>query len=290
LAVAAWLSKRLGMTTRSVCCVLQDLFGLKLTPGGLTQALNRVADKVQPTFDQLVIDLRGQSAVWADETSWWVGGPGWWLWTFTAPDVTVYHVDHSRGRDVVLDMLGKDFAGVLTTDCLASYENLPYKMHKCYAHHLKAIAQAYEDAPSDYLVELRALLKAAMFLQAVRGDLSPPEWAQKRQYLEDRADELLVRTTPPMGADKVAARIRKRRRWLFTFLDDPSLEATNNRAERSLRPAVIARKLSCGNKTERGKHTWETLASLAATCHQRAQDFVEVLRPKLILAPLFPAR
>jgi hypothetical protein len=42
----------------------------------------------------------------------------------------------------------------------------------------------------------------------------------------------------------VANRLRKRRQWLFTFLDDASLEATNNRAERSLRPAVIARKLS----------------------------------------------
>jgi hypothetical protein len=290
LALAAWLSKRLGMTTRSVCKMLQGLFDLKLTPGGLTQALDRVADKAQPAFDQLVTGLRSRSAVWADETSWWVGGPGWWLWTFTSPDLTVYHVDSSRGRDVVLEMLGVDFKGVLTSDCLASYENLPYKMHKCYAHHLKAIAQAYEDDPSDYLVQLRGLLHAAMFLQGCRGDLSPPEWAEKRQHLEDRANELLLQTTPPAGAAKVVERIRKRQRWLFTFLENPTLEATNNRAERALRPAVIARKLSCGNKTERGKETWEILTSLAATCHQRGQDFVEFLRPLLTLAPVSPAR
>jgi hypothetical protein len=273
------------MTTRSVCKVLKQLFGLKLSPGGLTQALDRMADKLQPTFDQLVADLRRQSAVWADETSWWVGGPGWWLWTFTTRNETVYHVDRSRGRDVVLDMLGEDFKGVLTSDCLASYEKLPYRMQKCYFHHLKAIKQAYENDPSDYLVQLRAMLKAAMFLHTQRGDLSPPEWAKKRQCLEDRADELLLRTTPPIGAAKVAERIRKRHRWLFTFLDDPSLEATNNHAERSLRPAVIARKLSCGNKTTRGKQTWEILTSLAATCHQRDQDFVDFLRPHLILMP-----
>jgi hypothetical protein len=290
LALAAWLSKRLGMTTRSVCQVLHALFGLKLTPGGLTQALDRVADKTQPAFDQLITELRRQSGVWADETSWWVGRPGWWLWTFTSPDLTVYHVDRSRGRDVVLDMLGPDFTGVLTSDCLASYEKLPYKMHKCYAHHLKAIAQAQEDQPSDYLRQLRALLHAAIYLQAHRADLPPPEWPQRRQHLEDRADELLLRTTPPAGAAKVAERIRKRRHWLFTFLDDPSLEATNNRAERALRPAVIARKLSCGNKTERGKETWEILTSLAATCHQRGQDFPEFLRPMLTLAPTPQAR
>jgi transposase len=264
LALAAWLNKRLGMTTRSVCKLLHGLFSLKLTPGGLTQALDRVANKAQPAFDQLVTDLRGQSGTWVDETSWWVGGPGWWLWTFTSPDLTVYHVDASRGRNVVLEMLGQDFRGVLTSDCLASYENLPYpprrifdRMHKCYAHHLKAIAQAYEKEPSNYLLELRGVLHA---------------------------------TSPPTGAAKVTERIRKRRRWLFTFLDDPALEATNNRAERSLRPAVIARKLSCGNKTIRGKQTWETLTSLAATCHQRGQDFVDFLRPMLTPPSPYPAR
>ncbi len=267
--MAAWLSKRMGLTTRSVCKVLQAMFGLKITPGGLTQALDRVAGKLQPTLDDLIHGLRGQSGVWVDETSWWVGGPGWWLWTFTTPERTIYQVDRSRGREVVLDMLGPDFAEVLTSDCLASYENLPYKMHKCYAHHLKAIARAYRENPSDYLLQLRAMLHAAMFLQGHRGDLSPLDWAVKRQCLEARADELLLQTTPPTGAAKVAARLAKRRRWLFTFLDDSFLEATNNRAERSLRPAVIARKLSCGNKTLRGKHTWEILTSLAATCHQR---------------------
>ena len=83
--------------------------------------------------------------------------------------------------------------------------------------------------------------------------------------------------------ERVANRLRKGRQWLFTFLDHPGVEATNNRAERALRPAVIARKLSCGNKTERGKRTWEILASLAATCHQRGQDLTQHLRPYLIL-------
>jgi transposase len=288
-ALAAWLNKHLGLTTRSVCKLLGQLFGLKLTPGGLTQALARVAHRVQPAFDRLLADLRRQPGVWADETSWWVGGPGWWLWTFTTPDLTVYRVEASRGKDVVLDTLGPDFAGVLTSDCLASYENLPYKMHKCYSHHLQAISQAYQDQPSDYLAQLRSLLYGAMFLHKYRNGLSPPEWIRKRQALEERADELLWRTPPPLGAAKVAQRIRKRRHWLFTFLDDPALEATNNRAERALRPAVIARKLSCGNKTVRGKRTWEILTSLAVTCHQRGSDFIDYLRPRLTL-PLAPVR
>jgi hypothetical protein len=289
LSLAAWLNKHLGLTMRKTCRVLHDLSGLHLTPGGLSQALERMAHKLSPTFESLIHDLRNQPAVWADETSWWVGGPGWWLWTFTTPEMTVYRVDRSRGRDVVFDILGTEFKGVLTSDCLATYENLPFKMQKCYAHHLKAISEAAEDHPSAYLDQLRGLLRAAITLQALRQDLPPPEWTEKRQRLEDRADELLLRTTPPLGAAQVAERLKKRRQWLFTFLDDPALEATNNRAERSLRPAVIARKLSCGNKTESGKRTWEVLTSLAATCHQRSQDFAEFIRPQLSLIPT-PAR
>lgn len=139
---------------------------------------------------------------------------------------------------------------------------------------VQAISRAHEEEPSDYLVKLRGLLRGATLLHTLRSDLPPPEWDRKRRYLEDRADELLQQTTPPLGAAKVAERIRKRRH-LFTFMDDPSLEATNNRAERSLPAAVIARKLSCGNKTPRGKQTWEILTSLAETCHQRGQNFVE---------------
>jgi hypothetical protein len=290
LALAAWLNKHLGLTMRKTCRVLKDLLGLRITPGGLSQALDRVADRSEDTFGQLVRDLRQQPAVYADETSWWVGGRGSWLWTFTSSDCTLYHVDASRGRDVILDMLGDGFAGVLTSDCLASYENLPYTMHKCYAHHLKAIAQAYEQQPTAYLEQVRTLLKAAMILDMLRTDLPPPAWGQRRQHLEHRADALLSLPRRNSLEERVRLRLNKRRRWLFTFLDHAGVEATNNRAERALRPAVITRKLSCGNKTHRGKRTWEILASIAVTCQQRGQDFVEWISPRLALAPAIHPR
>jgi hypothetical protein len=105
-----------------------------------------------------------------------------------------------------------------------------------------------------------------------------------------RADALLLPTRIDPEEERVARRLRKRRQWLFTFLDHPDVEATNNRAERALRPAVIARKLSCGNRTTRGTHTWEILASLAATRAQRGQNLTDFLRPRLQLVPTQPAR
>jgi transposase len=293
LALGVLLNKHLGLPVRRTCRVLQELGGLHVTPGGLTQALHRVADKAKGSFLELLAGLRRQPAVYADETSWWEGGAPSWLWGFTTPDRTLYRVEKSRGKDVVFDTLGAHFPGVLVSDCLASYENLPFTMQKCYAHHLKAIAQARDRQPDDqrsYFKELTTLLHAAMTLDRIRGDLPPPEFPRIRQNLEQRAEALLLPKRSDPEEERVANRLRKRRHCLFTFLDHPGVEATNNRAERALRPAVIARKLSCGTKTERGTRTWEILTSLAATCHQRGQSLVDFLRPSLQLVTPQPGR
>jgi hypothetical protein len=141
-----------------------------------------------------------------------------------------------------------------------------------------------------YFDDLIYLLRAGMTLDRLRGDLPAAEFDRARFNLERRADELLLPTRIDPEEERVAHRLRKRRHWLFTFLDHPGVEPTNNRAERALRPAVIARKLSCGNKTQAGARTFEVPASLAATCRQRGHDLVTLLRPDLVLPPPFPAR
>ena len=93
LGLGAFLNKHLGLTMRKTCGVLEALCGLRLTAGGLSQAMDRVAGKVQGDYEKLIDQLRDSDAVFADETSWWVGGPGHWLWVFTDADTTLY-----RGR------------------------------------------------------------------------------------------------------------------------------------------------------------------------------------------------
>ena len=280
-ALAAGLNKQFGLTMRKTCRVLRLLAGLTLSPGGLALAVQRTAAKVQPAFDSLVTEIRTAAAVFADETSWYVGAPGYWLWTFTTAGATVFHVDQSRGRQVVLDLLGADFAGILVSDCLASYEGLPYRTHKCIAHHQKAIAKARErpdTANPSYLNEWKLLFTMVNALWKHRAALGEEEFARQRGCLEAWLDRLLAEPRAQAGDVAIQQRIGKRRGVVLGCLDDPSAEPTNNRAERSLRdPGVIARKVSCGNKTEAGKTAWERLTSLAMTCQQRGLDFVSWL-------------
>jgi hypothetical protein len=279
LAIAASLNKRFNLTMRKTCRVLEQLFGLRLTPGGLSQALDRVADKLAGAYERLVQDIRGSPAVNADETSWWVGGPGWWLWAFTTADETLFRVECSRGSDVVREILGDGYAGVLGSDCLASYNPIECRKHKCIAHHLRAIAKARElpgQSDPGYLDEWTLLLKTVLLVHrlAVGGVLSPEERADKHVHLKEWVDRLLSQPPSQTGDMKVQNRLRKQRPHLLTCLQDLAAEPTNNRAERALRPAVIARKLSCGNRTDRGRITWQILTSLAQTCHQRGRDFL----------------
>jgi transposase len=280
LAFAADLNKSKGLSMRKTCQVLRDCFGLSLTPGGLSQALDRLAAKFDEGYQQRSQELRQANYVHADETSWWVGGPGYCLWVFTNDTTTHYHVSDSRGRSVIRDILGDNYSGVLISDCLSIYDDVNDRQQKCYSHHLAAIKEAREAHPAlaeGYLADCRKMLKDAMQLEKEKTTLSTEEFAARRSELNSRADQLLQSEREEKAEEKIRNRLFKQRDHLFTFLDHDEVDATNNLAERQLRPAVIARKISCGNKTPKGAHTWEVLASEAATCTQRGESFIEAL-------------
>jgi hypothetical protein len=284
VALAVVLNKQFGLTTRTSCRVLDLLGGLRVTPGGLTQAVQRVAAKFATVYDQLIDDLRTSAAVFADETSWYVGAPGYWLWTFTNATTTVYVVDPHRGHEIPLRVLGVDFAGMLVSDCLSSYDPLPYRKHKCVGHHQKAIAEARDrsDTPDpSYLKQWVLLFTMVSALWRHRERLGETEFVRQRTHLESWCDRLLSEERTQPGDVAVQERLRKQRESLFGCLYEPEAEPTNNRAERSLRGAVIARKVSCGNKTDAGKRGFEVLASLTQTLFQRGHDVVSYLKTYL---------
>lgn len=291
LAIAAQLNKEHGMSMRKTCRVLQDVCGLKITPGGLSQALDRTAERLQPAHQQLCRRLRRSAAVYADETSWWVGQSGWWLWVLADPKTILYRVEDHRSARIVEQLLGSEFSGVLVSDCLSTYNTLPYRQHKCIAHHLKAISKAAEDAEgkaADYLHEWKQFFGSVLAAHQLGVEEPAQLSADLRARFQRWCRRLLDHPVQHPAALSVHQRLHKQHPHLLRCLDDVAIEPTNNRAERSLRPAVIARKISCGNKTVNGKRTWEILASLTATYRIRGLDFVDSVTPYLTLHPPNP--
>lgn len=283
LGLAVFVNKTLGVSLRKTCALL-DKFGLKLTPGGLSHALARVASRISTSYDTLVKGLRHDDVVYADETSWWVGERGWWLWVFSNRQRTVYQVRKSRGSDVVADVLGDDFEGVLSSDCYQAYDAIACRKNKCYAHHLRAVSDALVKNPtSEFLMEVQLLLRTALAVGTLDGDKARQvarlkAWA-RRLLLPERRDET---------EQKVRNRLEKQRLHLFTFLEYDGVDPTNNQAERDLRPAVIARKISCGNRTTAGARTFEILASTAATLEKQGRSVVDEIATAMRLQTMQP--
>jgi transposase len=279
---AALLNKQLGLPLAKTCAVLRQC-GLSLTPGGLTQLLHRLADRLQPLYEQLQDALRHSPAVHADETGWWVAGHSASAWVYATPDTTFYTIDN-RSQQVVRRVLGDDYPGVLISDCLASYDPHPGRKSKCFSHHLRAVSKAQAQAPAvPFLNEIQRCLRAVLALHHARSTMAPAAYARCVQHLQAWLDRLLDAPHEHAAAIRIANRLRKHRPHLLTCLYVEGVEPTNNLAERQLRPLVIVRKLSCGNKTNAGKRTLEILASLAATCRQRRQDFAQLVAHTLPL-------
>ena len=286
-AWATILKSHFGLTLRKAASILRQGFNLSITAGGLSQLLHRVAQKSQPKYDELLAQIRASAAVYADETSWYVGQPKAWLWVFTTPQCTLYHVDESRGRPVAENILG-DFAGVLVTDCAPMYNAIDCEQHKCIAHHLKVLREqrAREDTPqSRYLDACEKFWQDVIGLTKARDDLPAAEFDAQHAALKTRLEELLSQPVTQPGDRKFQTRMRNvDRESLLGCLKHP-VEPTNNRAERAIRPAVIARKLSCGNKTTHGARTWEILASQCTTLYQQGKDLLAEFVPIVSLNP-----
>jgi transposase len=288
LASAALLRHGMGLTVRSCCTVLEKLFSLRVSAGGLCQALDRLARRMEGSYEQLSEQLQNSPVVHTDETSWWLHHERSVLWVFATPEQTLYRVVEHRDRATLHQTIGPKYSGVLVSDCLAVYDDATSLQHKCYAHHLKAIAAAQSGraSPSEWLSGVEALLKSAMSLSKERSVLNQKQWERRLRALRLAAHAVLEETPRPCPEEEaVRARLWKQRDHLFVFLERPGVDATNNLAERQLRPAVIRRKLSCGNKTRRGARTFEVLTSLAATCRQRGEDFIHLASNAARLQP-----
>ena len=280
LGIAAQLKEHLGLSFRKTGGLLHDLFGLRVTAGGLSHALGRVAHRMEGLYQQMSGSIRAGPLVHADQTSWWVGEPGWWLWVFARPDLTLYVVDRNRSARVVEDMLGDEFAGVLVSDCLSSYDPIRCTKQKCYAHHLRALSKGIEQTDAAHagpLHDMKTLLKLAIQIDKQRAKMSHEAFNDLAGRIHRGVNEILDATHPGSGVERTLNRFGKQREHLFTFLEQPGVPPDNNLAQRQLRPAVIARKLSCGNRTASGKDPWQVLCSIAATCQQRRASFIELI-------------
>jgi len=284
-ALAADLKHRLGVSYGKVSEVLNDAFGLSVSRSGWCQADQKLARTAQPIYEELLEAIRQCSVVNADETGWRIGTLSAWLWVFTHRDLTVYTIRANRSSDVVLDILGTHFSGILTSDGFLAYDDRRLKdwlKQKCLSHLLKDLKEMNESKTGralHFAHQATALLQEALALKREKPTLASRTFSQRAQDLEDRLDRLIAisrRFSDPDNA-RFAKRLRKHRPHLLRFLYVDDLEPTNNLAERMLRPAVITRKTNGCNRTKNGAAAHSILSSVLVTCHQQSVPVLDYL-------------
>lgn len=289
LALAADMHEHHGISYEKIAELFSSFFpDLTVERSTLCKALSRLTNSAETVYKELVQLLRNCAVVCADETGWRVGGANAWLWVFCNEHITVYDIrsgEGARGRQVVIDALGKHFEGVLSSDGFAAYDAKEFDAwvkQKCLGHLLRAFAELREQSHGAVLaftVEVVACLKSAIALAKRRGDVDEQTYATECDQVETRMDDLLDSYARIESKD--AARLRRRllsqRPHLFTFLRQLDVDPTNNRAERDLRPGVITRKTQGCNKTDAGARKHVVLASISSTLHKQDRDVVDFL-------------
>jgi transposase len=275
-ALAADAKHRLGCSYSKVSELLKDAFGIQLSRSGWCQADQRLGEAARPVYEELIEAMAHSSVVHADETGWRIGTLSAWLWVFTNQEATVYAIRDNRSSDVVVEILGRRFKGILASDCFLAYDDKRLKdwlKQKCLSHLLKDLKEMEESKTGRavrFAQQLTAVLQAALKLKAEKPSLDLAIFAQRAQALETQLDALISRQRNLKDRENVrfARRLRKHRPHLLRFLYVDGLDATNNLAERQIRPSVIIRKTNGCNRSKSGAETHSVLSSVLVTCRQ----------------------
>jgi transposase len=288
IALVVVLNKQLGLSFGKITVLLQQLYGLTVTRSGLVQAVHRAARQAVPTYDALCAQVRGSPMVTPDETGWKVAGRLQWLWVFATPATTVYRIQAGRGFEEAAAVLGADFAGVLVRDGWAPYRQFTAAAHQtCLAHLLRRCRLVAADHPhSTFATDVQAILQQAL---AVRdrhhaGVVSAHGLAIVRGQLITRLADCLDRSRRVPDVARFARHLEREFTAIWTFLFDPTIDATNWRAEHAIRPAVVTRKVCGGNRSWAGADSQQILVSVIRTASQRQ------VNPHDVLASLLQVR
>jgi transposase len=291
-AVVSYLIGSRKMTRRDVAATMQDLFGVDISVGSVQTAWEETADAVAAPYTELEKALPTESVLNGDETGSRTNGDKRWVWVLCSSWFVFYHIACSRSAEVLVQLLGKAFAGILCSDRYSAY--LSY--HKglaqfCWAHlqrTLKGIGEfaATEDAVHFARDMLAAVEQMFALWYRFRGAAGPGERLLTR-------DELIQQSIPiqkkicglakkfldseDRGVRNLARAFYEHWDKLFTFIEQEGVEPTNNFSERVLRLFVLIRKITYGNRSAKGEIALARILTVIQTCKLQQRPLLSYL-------------
>jgi transposase len=283
-AAIATLSVRNRLSRRDACECAEELFGARISPGSIDAIIARTGDALAEPYEQLLARVRRAPALNVDETGWRLRGQGRTLWGAFSKHHAAFQIRSDRHEERAKELLGP-YRGIVTSDRWWAYDHLPPRRRQVCWSHLRR----------DFTAHAEGLAAEKAFGEAGLAICEEVFWAwEVFSHTGDRRElrlavRALQRRTKPMLRSFAQKRARNKRTrgmarnllkvWpaLWTFARVPGVEPTNNHAERSLRGAVIYRKLSLGSQSEEGELRTARLLSASITCRLQRRSLFAYL-------------
>ena len=286
LVMSAWLHYALGNTISQILSVFNFHLQLVLTPSGLVQMWHRLAEILKSWYEEIGEEIILSGVLYADETGWRINGLLGWLWCFTTPSATLFAIERSRASPVVLKFITEQFAGVLVSDFWAAYNILVCAKQKCLVHLLRDLerVERYKDTSGDwarFAKKLRRLIRDAIRLRKRRDEMAPATYERRYHRIQQRLQVMIAREWTNREARRLVKRLRRHQQELFTFVREHKVPFENNFAERIIRLAVIMRKNSFNNRSDKGALTQAILMSVFTTLKQRGLNPIKIVEQAL---------
>jgi transposase len=264
---------------------LRDVVRVTLSRGQLAKVIAKVSQALERPFEELLEDLPAQARLNIDETGHKQNGARMWTWCFRAGLYTLFKIDPTRSADVLIEVLGTEFDGVLGCDYFSAYRRYQREfgvlLQFCLAHlirDVKYLTTLPDPRDRAYGEGLREALRQLFAVIHRREELSA---AAFRSQLEAARAEVLRRGTqqvpPTRPSRNLAVRLEAHGESYFRFLTEPGVEPTNNLAEQAIRFVVLDRLVTQGTRSEAGDRWCERIWTVIATCSQQGRSVFEYL-------------
>ena len=278
MVLSAWLHYALGNTLSQIVDVFNFHMQMKLSEGGLVDMWYRLQEILFGWYEQIQREANQSAVLHADETGWRVKGQTHWLWCFCTQDLTYYLIDRSRGSPALAKFFTEEFEGTLVSDFWSAYNSVCCPQRQtCLVHLLRELeaTEKYKKPGENWPAfqkKLRRLLGDAIRLWRKQSEMASDNYESRCELIIMRLDQLIATIWDDRHAERIIKRLRRHQDELFTFLRTPDVPFENNHAERSIRPAVIIRKNSYGNRSDRGADCQAVMMSVFRTLKQRGHD------------------
>jgi len=266
-ALAGFLHYQMSVPYRKIKTLFKEMFSMDFDPTSCVGFDTKIRILGEPLYEKLKTSLKDRPYLNVDETGW----SGRWLWCYATLKHAVYRIEAGRGQKELRGMLGDSYKGVLISDFLGAYNGIRSLKQRCLVHALRLIEKwsvYYENDPKvvRYFAELKTTVKRIIRLNnRMNKKKLPKDFSLKKADAVGQLRRLLSRKLEPVKADKFRRKLLDRFDELVTCLNYKGIASHNNLVERLLRGSVIMRKITFGNRSEKGERNHEVIMSLIQT-------------------------